>query len=438
MQVNISRNMKYSNSTAIQGCNGQNTSTTPRAEEVLYAIYLLILLFLSAIGNVLVCLAIARFRHLRTPTNSFIFSLAVTDFLTPFGRLLYIAVAFLQSEWVFGCFWCKLSSVLGVLLCASSIMHLCAISVERFIVIKWPLEHQNWITTHRVAFVIGNIWVSALLLSLFPYFGFVDLTFSFELLDCEISWQKNPKMALVLALFFFLFPFLIMSVTYYYIFKEVHRQSRRISGVGIQGPPVGPVRRKSFGVKIRISRIIRQELKAVKIIVVVIGAFFLLWLPFFTVTAIRAYMPSKVSGAVQRLVFALAYSNSSCNWIIYSVMNKQLREAFKIMITTCSSRLQSSLQEDSTSAGQVRRAYNAVRAANVIIAGTANSRALAIHQTIKDDASRETATNIVPADVVTKNIAESENLKIPCNSTEVEQPEKKLATETCPQVEPFE
>ncbi len=349
---------------ALLGCNGDASIEIPKLQAYLYASFLLIQLLLSVVGNILVCLAIVRFRHLRTLTNTFIFSLAVTDLLTPFVRVLYIAVSMFEAKWIFGCVWCKLSSVLGVLLCASSIMHLCAISIERFIVIKWPLRHHQWISKPRVAFVITNIWIVALLLSLFPYFGFVEHSFSLELLDCEISWTHKPEMALVLALFFFFFPFLVMSVTYYYIFKEVHLLSRRISTVRIADPPVVPNRRTSFGLKMRMNHIVRQELKAVKTIVVVIGAFFILWIPFFTVTAVRAYEPGKVSGAVQRLAFALAYSNSSCNWIIYSVMNREIREAFKVMLTKCGDRAPSSFSE--SVAKTTRRVYNAVSAVNAM------------------------------------------------------------------------
>ncbi len=359
----------------LYGCNGDVSNVVPKKEAHAYASFLLLQLLLSAFGNVLVCLAITRFSHLRTLTNAFIFSLAVTDFLIPFVRLLYISAAMFSSKWIFGCFWCKFSSVLGVLLCASSIMHLSVISVERFIVIKWPFRHQNWINRSRVAFVIANIWIISIFLSLFPYLGLVQLSFNFELLDCEISWTHNPKMALLLTLFFFLFPFLVMSLTYYYIFKEARDQSRRISAVQITDSVGAVNNRSSFGFKIRINRILRQELKAVKIILVVIGAFFLFWLPFFTVTPLRAYKPSGISGSVQRLAFALAYSNSSCNWIIYSVMNREIREAFKVMLTSCGNSLPNSIQDRAQTVwGATRRVYNAIRSVNILNANESSRR----------------------------------------------------------------
>ena len=315
-----------------KGCRGDIKSQIPLTDSIAYGMFLMLQMVLSAFGNTLVCLAIIRFRHLRTLTNSLIFSLAVTDLLTPFVRVIFIAVATFQQKWVFGCFWCKLSSVLGVFLCASSIMHLSAISIERFIVIKWPLRHRLWINERRTAIVLANIWTLALLLSLFPYFGFVETTYNFELFDCEILWTDNPKMAVILAFFFFLFPFIVMSLTYISIFKEVYRHNRRSSVNTISDNSVEPARRKLAAGRLRISHIIRREVKAVRIILVVIGVFFVLWLPFFVVTSVRAYFPRSVSGILQRVVFGLGYLNASCNWIIYSVMNREMRDAFKRML----------------------------------------------------------------------------------------------------------
>ena len=319
---------------ALHGCDGEVKGVASAAESYAYAVFLLLQLLLSVFGNTLVCVAIIRFSHLQTLTNTFIFSLGITDLLTPFVRVLFTAVAMLRLEWIFGCFWCQLSSVLGVFLCASSILHLCAISVERFIVIRWPLRQHFLITKKRVVSVLVNIWVAALLCSLFPYFGIVKLTFNAELLDCEIYWMENPGMAVILACVFFFLPFLLMSVTYYYIFLEVRTQTRKISALQISQPEPDQTERKSAASsRIRTTRILREELKAVKTIVVVMGLFFGLWLPFFAITSVRAYRPENISGPVQRLAFAMAYSNSSCNWIVYSIMNKELRKAFKKMLS---------------------------------------------------------------------------------------------------------
>lgn len=332
-RTTVSSELMSHGKAALYGCNGEVRGLVPLAGSYAYSAFLIFELFVSVFGNSLVCIAIVRFAHLQTLTNSFIFSLGVTDLLTPFIRVFFVAVATLRHEWIFGCFWCKLSSVLGVFLCASSILHLCAISVERSVVIRWPLRQHLMITKRRVICVLSIIWMASLLVSLFPYFGIVKLAFNAELLDCEIYWMENPKMAILLACSFFLLPFLLMSVTYYFIFQEVKKQTQKISMLQVSKPdPEGIERKGAVSSRLRVIRILCEELKAVKIIVVVIGLFFVSWLPIFTVTCVRAYRPEIVSGGIQRFAFATAYSNSSCNWVVYSIMNKELRKAFKKML----------------------------------------------------------------------------------------------------------
>lgn len=317
---------KSLNQSVMYGCGGEVETKAPNTEALIYGIFLILQAILSTFGNTLVCLAIIRVPNLRTLSNSLILSLAITDLLTPLTRVIYVAISTLKGVWIFGCSWCTLSSVLGIFLCGSSILHLCAISVERFITIKWPLEYKNIITKSRVIVVITNIWIASLVFSLFPYFGIVHHTFNADILDCELSLEEKPKLAVLLAVFFFLLPFTIISITYFYIFKEVHRQTRKISIIQTQKELT---RRKSFGTKLRINYILKTQLKAVRVIVVVVGVFFVFWLPYFLFTCYRAYKPHDISGTLQRMSFATAYTNSSCNWIIYSVMNRQIRDAFK-------------------------------------------------------------------------------------------------------------
>ena len=73
----------------------------------------------------------------------------------------------------------------------------------------------------------------------------------------------------------------------------------------------------------------KQEWKTVKMVIVITGMFFILWLPYFVFFAIKSYKPHMISNYIERLVFCCVYSNTCNNWIVYSVMNKKLRLAFK-------------------------------------------------------------------------------------------------------------
>lgn len=301
-----------------------------------YGIILSLLSILTLLGNSLVCLAIWRFRNLRNLTNYLVCSLACADLLVPLLRVIYVVISVFAGEWLFGETWCGISSMCGVLLCGASILHLCVITIERLVAIKWPLSYNIMVTRNRIVISLVYIWIQSIILALFPLLGLVKHRFNPVLAECALYWQDQATFAILITVFYFLVPVTIMLVAYAIIFKEVRRNSRRISAIHYGGP------------KNDSNRFTREK-KAVKTLAVVVGVFFLMWMPYFVTTPLRAFQgDSSVPDAVLRIVITLAYGNSCCNFVIYSLMNSQLRNAFcRIMKRCC---VQSRLQLDSTRA----------------------------------------------------------------------------------------
>ena len=290
----------------------------PKAEIWLFGCTLSLLIVLIILGNTLIWIVFWRFRNLRNLTNYFVCSLAVADILVPVLRVIYIVISIFKERWIFGLTWCEVSSMCGVFLCGSSILHLCAISIERLIAIKWPLSYNTKVTSIRVFIVLSYIWLQSSLLSIIPILP-VDIAkhrFNRHTAECEIDWHANPKLTILLFFFYFLVPISIMIVAYATMFKEARRNTRRVQTFHLR------VNRKST------FSVFKKEVKAVKTLAVVIGVFFVMWMPFFVITTIRAFKPeSYVTGWLQRLVMTLAYSNSACNFVIYALMNFHYRSA---------------------------------------------------------------------------------------------------------------
>ncbi|VDK54537.1 unnamed protein product, partial [Gongylonema pulchrum] len=62
---------------------------------------------------------------------------------------------------------------------------------------------------------------------------------------------------------------------------------------------------------------------------VIMGTFLICWLPFFIVNIIRSFFPGRVSDVQFVAVTWLGYANSTANPIIYTILNKDFRTAFK-------------------------------------------------------------------------------------------------------------
>lgn len=315
-------------------------TTIPLVESICFGIILSLLSIFTLLGNSLVCLAVWRFRNLRTLTNYLVCSLAGADLLVPILRVIYIDISVYAGEWVFGEVWCRISSMCGVLLCGSSILHLCAISIERLIAIKWPLSYDMKVTPQRIIILLIYIWLQSFVLSIFPALGLAEHRFNPVMSECEIHWLKHPTLTILLIVFYFFLPVTIMLVAYAIIFKEVRRNTRRISAIECAGNQ-------------RANNVLKREMKAVKTLAVVVGVFFIMWMPYFVTTTLRAFRgDGAIPGALQRTVITLAYGNSCCNFVIYALMNSQLRNAFyQVLKGFCGTR--SRLELNSTRALQM-------------------------------------------------------------------------------------
>uniref|UniRef100_A0A0R3S7G6 G_PROTEIN_RECEP_F1_2 domain-containing protein n=1 Tax=Elaeophora elaphi TaxID=1147741 RepID=A0A0R3S7G6_9BILA len=74
---------------------------------------------------------------------------------------------------------------------------------------------------------------------------------------------------------------------------------------------------------------------------VIMGTFLVCWLPFFIVNVIRSFLPALISEVQFKAVTWLGYANSTANPIIYTILNRDFRIAFKKILfnnVLCSSR----------------------------------------------------------------------------------------------------
>ncbi|XP_024937243.1 5-hydroxytryptamine receptor 2A isoform X2 [Cephus cinctus] len=129
--------------------------------------FLFVAVFIAAggLGNILVCLAVGLDRRLHNVTNYFLLSLAVADLLVSLFVMPLGAIPGFLGYWPFGVVWCNIYVTCDVLACSASIMHMCFISLGRYLGIRNPLHTRHISTKRLVGFKIAAVWLLAMLVS---------------------------------------------------------------------------------------------------------------------------------------------------------------------------------------------------------------------------------------------------------------------------------
>lgn len=125
------------------------------------------LMLISITGNALVLVAIIRTPTIRSTSVIMLCSLAVSDLLVgSVAQPLFIAGELTTSRYIE-----SMSEIMASVLCGVSLCTMTAISVERFIALRYPMKYQSAFTTKwRVIYVsIIITWASNILFSVFYF-----------------------------------------------------------------------------------------------------------------------------------------------------------------------------------------------------------------------------------------------------------------------------
>ena len=307
-------------------------------DQLLLARKILIILIsiLIITGNTLVLLATWRDRSLHQPNKYFVACLAVADLLVGIFiglGIVYGLSADHKSLQDMSIHFCRFAVWINILATAASVLTLTFISYDRYLKISKPLQYRSRMTTSKSFKIIFIIWLISIAFATYsatPDSGANGILINIS--HCRTD-NKAPSKAVAWSISLYVILFLLVTVTlimYARIFIVAHKRQKMLR--------TGELGETSTGQNQR--NVSRQDLKIARMLLIVVGVFWLCWLPGAIWSLLYKYYPNFIDSNNRSLgywyrknIFSslfqlLALSNSLCNPIIYACLDQTYREAF--------------------------------------------------------------------------------------------------------------
>ena len=304
------------------------------AEKFLY----ILTAILTVIGNTLVLLVTWRERSLHQPNKYFIACLAVADLLVGiFIGPLWVHQLNFESQQTTSLHLCRFIVWIDTSALTASIYTLTFISFDRYLKISKPLQYRSRMTTSRSLKIIFIIWFISTAFATYaatPDSGSKGILATGSQCRHVHDDIKNKVFYTFVLVGVFFIPTIIIIVMYALIFIVAHKRQKMLRNGELGETCTGPDQRSGL----------RQDLKIVRMLLIVIGVFLFCWFPYVILNMLRIYnhniidlngksLNYKYSVIISKKVIEiLAASNSLCNPIIYACLDQTYREAFKRLI----------------------------------------------------------------------------------------------------------
>ncbi|XP_078381009.1 histamine H2 receptor-like [Oculina patagonica] len=267
------------------------------------AIFCLVL-FLSLVGNLLVCYAVYKNPRLRCPSNYYIISLAFSDIFQALCTMPLSIAMLATGVWPFGTSACYFMAISKYALAKISIYTMVLMALNRYYKIVKPAKYQ---TTFKKRFIIVTaslVWVLSILYTVLitfflgsdhakpnPYFAL-----------CAVQYRSFGLPVLTVAMYL---PYIIIIFCYWKIHRVVKLHNASVSW-------------QSSNV---------EDVKISKTLFVTVIAFVVLWLPAHSIYL--ASIPFSLPRQLTLFGTFLVFSSSCVNPFIYGFMNRSFKNEFK-------------------------------------------------------------------------------------------------------------
>ena len=332
-----------------------STRPLPGGEEWLPPLLLFLeiveaaIIIVALVCNIFVVYAFIGYKKLRTRvTNYFVISLAVSDILTAGLVITFKLDSDISNKWKHGEFMCNLFTTLYLLAVPSSVINLCAVTVDRHLVLRMPLRYNSLMPPRRAVLIIACLWIYAIIWACLPVMGWKEELPAVYNGHCYFLSTRQYN--ITVNIFNFVLPIIFMVVFWLRIYAIVQKHRKRdlkierslslntndssnsrnlnynVEGTLMNSPAHGRNERKD---KKRMRRNVRRS----RYIGYSVVLFYFCWLPYVTLSMMNNLCPScpLINRALVDAFLVLGFVNSALNPFLYPFHDKNFKEAFRDM-----------------------------------------------------------------------------------------------------------
>lgn len=291
------------NNTSSKGFTRNNTQTGENGFLLDAQIYMALVVSLSCLSvtivatNAFVCVIVYLNKTIRTCTNGFVVSLAISDLIMGafFFPLHLAAPSFAGLEYLTG-----ISLLVGV-------ANVVCVTYDRYLSISSPLTYTTDIQS-RFKKMIVLCWLVPTIYALIP-----------------LIWMHNQKLiahkiyTFIMEIFGVIIPYMFIFAVYFYIFKQVKKCSKRLQTELTDQRNTSNKKKHLF-----------IELKVARVFITIASIFLLCWAPvLYITTAVNIGYGHLVPEVMHIVAFYMLALESIINPFIYCFLKPDIQSALR-------------------------------------------------------------------------------------------------------------
>ncbi|XP_078374439.1 QRFP-like peptide receptor [Oculina patagonica] len=317
--ISLSVNNSVQKSIALTD-NPCNTFTNSIALKALMAIAYIVIMGTSIVGNTILAFVYYKSKNMKNTVNCCIMNMVFADLLLTFVYMpRMVSRIFFGLEWMvegtLGLVLCKIVSLSQEISICVSILTVVVIAFERFFAVAFPLRVV--ISKKLSIGLLCGTWLVSLAVRSPMFYGVKTVRVKSGELGCvwfpNLIFQTEEARkfyhGFIIVIFYGL-PLLCIISLYTTIVIFLRRRQALIDNMTR-------------------DRALATNKKVTKMILAVISAFLLCWMPYFLVMLLKEFWKVTIPCKVHFVRFFLGHVNSACNPIICLVFSENYRNGIK-------------------------------------------------------------------------------------------------------------